>query len=422
MEKESVLSQTCPHCGVPLPPEAVFCPYCARSINRRTEPKMPKPVWGKAMRMVFVLFAFSAVILGVFLYNQPRVYDSGETAEVLYTDEDGTYQLVMAWPRNRYEPIYEIHQRAELDGEYRFPTRLYINHVDSGIDAGLAFMRKVAWSSAEFIQSKDNPSPWTCTQPAPQDASPGAALVSYINFTGRSTEGILVLTLQMKNGDTIRLRQKMVADLIPTYYYYPDDTPMDTLEALQALVDEIAQTIEPEAVVNVYLPAVTYEGVLVMEQRPVNLWGNTEGEGRTVFTDSIRVASKNSWITYIYDIDFVGNGNGVGVSSSARTWIENCNFTGWKTAVLGYGDAWVNVIKCSFEDNHVGFHFNSEGNSVSHTQFNENLFLNNDTAVLLECVPTDVTLNFWGSIFSGNELDIDNQCHQSLDISEAVFQ
>ena len=90
--------------------------------------------------------------------------------------------------------------------------------------------------------------------------------------------------------------------------------------------------------------------------------------------------------------------------------------------MLGYGYAWVNTIACRFEENQVGFHFNSTGGSVSHTRFNDNQFLNNGTAVVLENVPTDIAMNFEGSLFSGNDTDIDNRCNQPLDISQAIFQ
>lgn len=91
-----------------------------------------------------------------------------------------------------------------------------------------------------------------------------------------------------------------------------------------------------------------------MEERPINLYGSEENGRRTTFTGTLRVASRDSWITYIQGIDFVGDG-GVGISASARLWVEDCTFTGWKTGVLGYGDAWVNVIGCTLADNEIGF-------------------------------------------------------------------
>ena len=197
---------------------------------------------------------------------------------------------------------------------------------------------------------------------------------------------------------------------------------MDTLADLQALVDEIAATVEPSAQVDLYLPPVTYEGSLVMEERPVNLYGSEEDGRRTAFTGTLRVASRDSWIAYVKGIDFVGDGSGVGISASARLWVEECSFTGWKTGVLGYGDAWVNVMGCAFTGNRTGFHFNSEGATANDSRYVDNLFRDNDVAVKLERVPTNVTLNFGGSVFSGNGTDIENTSRQPIDITMAVFE
>ena len=50
------------------------------------------------------------------------------------------------------------------------------------------------------------------------------------------------------------------------------------------------------------------------------------------------------------------------------------------------------------------------------------LAVDNGTAVRLERVPTDLTLNFQDSLFSGNGTDIDNLCRQPIDITQAVFE
>lgn len=420
MQEEPALNRTCPHCGAFLHEKASFCPHCAKSLNQRTEPKLPRPICWRALRAGIALLLLLGIGIGIYLHNRPRVYDA--KGEVIYADADGTYQVVLAWANNRYEPAYEVHQNAELDGAFRYPVRLYINHVDSGADAGQLFLQKVERVTTEIIQPADSPSPMACTEPAPNGYSPDAALVTFLDYSGRSGKTQLLWTLYLKNGDIIRLRQDEIIHPIQTYNYDSTVAPMDTLAGLQALIDKIADTIEPEAVVNIYLPAVTYEGSLVMERRPVNLYGSTDGGARTTFIDPIRVASQGSWITYIKDVDFIGSGGGIGISASARLWVENCRFTGWKTAVLGYGTAWVNTIECRFENNEVGFHFNSTGASASHTMFNGNEFCGNGTAVLLENVPTDLIMNFQGTLFSENGTDIDNRCNQPLDITEAIFQ
>ena len=55
--------------------------------------------------------------------------------------------------------------------------------------------------------------------------------------------------------------------------------------------------------------------------------------------------------------------------------------------MLAYGTTWVNAMDCRFEDNQVGFRFNAEGTVITHTQYANNEFFHNGTAVLLESEP-----------------------------------
>lgn len=286
---------------------------------------------------------------------------------------------------------------------------------------GEMFLQKVERVQAELIQPTHSVSPMTCTPPAPHAYEPEAAMVSFLDFTGRSGTVELLWTIKMKNGDTILLRQKHVIEPIETLNYHPEDYAMGTIDELQALIDELEWRTDGRDTVNIYLPPVTYVGDLDIEDRAINLYGSAGGEGRTTFTGTVRVTTQNSGLSYFRDIDFVGNA-GVGISATARLHVIDCSFTGWKTAVLAYGNAWVNIAGSQFEHNGIGFHFNSAGDSVTHTLYTGNRFLGNETAVLLESVPSDVTMSFDECLFSENGKDIDNPCGQSINISEATFQ
>ena len=415
----------CPYCSAALPEEVSFCPYCAKSVNVRTAVPTLRRIPRRVRLGVWVLAVLVLLALFGWRNARPQVYDNG-TAEAVYTNENGTYQICIAWANTPFTPCNDRYNMAELNFNYRYPALLYVNHVETDTHAGQVFLQTVERVTAEFV---DPPEALgiSCTQPQPDaDYVPDAACISYVDYS-ISEQGTctaqLVFTLHMKNGDIIRVRQNQHFETIPTYDYTPEDAPMETLEALQSFIDGIERTIQGDAIINIHLPPVTYDGGLTLANRSVNLIGSTDGEGnRTTFTGTMQVTEQSGRIFYFNGIDFVGDDTGVGLSASARLHLTGCRVAGWKTGALAYGYSWVNADECVFEDNIVGLQFNSIGSNVSDTRYEENVFQNNGTAVLLESVPTDVSMRFPGCTFAGNEKDFDNQCGQTLELSEATFQ
>lgn len=414
------MNNVCPHCGASVHESASFCPNCTKSINRRTEPKPPHPILRKALLSALALVVLLGAALGLYIHDKPLTLEGN--GEVTYSDKDGTYQMLLSKGAGRFYPLAEVVTTGEPDGEYRMPCCFYVNYKDSGENAAEIFRQKIESVTAEFIQPDDCVSPMKCTEPAPDAYDPDAAMVGFLDFTGRSGPADLLWTIKMKNGDTILLHQNHIIEPIETFHYRWEDFAMNTADELQALVDHIERDIAHDATVNIYLPPITYEGGLDMEARPFNLYGSVDGENRTTFTDTVRLTTQYWGLSFFRNIDFTGDGTGVGISATAGLHIIDCTFTGWKTAVLGYAKAWVNIANSQFVNNGIGFHFNSTGDSVTHTLYTANQFMDNEIAILLENVPRDVTMDFGECLFSGNDTDIDNPCDQPIDISAAIFE
>lgn len=417
--------KNCPHCGARLPEEAFFCPHCAQNVHPRTKPRMPVFIpWRKILWFLLLPLTVLSLCLGWYWASRPKVYEDGGAATVIYTDQDGSYQLLLSWVNTPYTPAPEVYQKAEKDGEYHFPLCLFVHNTDSDANAANIFLNKVKHITAQFDSNEGESEYITCTAPAPHSYCPEAMAVSFINFLGRDTSAVWTWTITMNNGDVIRLHQTLKVQVIQTIDYYPEDAAMGTIEELQALIDQIGETENPSAVVNLHLPAVVYEGNLTISKRPVNLLGSTEGKGRTVFTGTLRIAtSAEGHINQIDDIDFIGSGQEkIGVTAAARLHMTGCTFTGWKTAVLAHGYSWLNLRYCQFEDNKIGFHFNASESYVSHSQFTGNRFIRNGTAVLWEGTPVDMMISFPESVFDQNDVNIDNRRSQPMDLSEAIFQ
>ena len=421
------MGKKCPHCGAPLPDEAVFCPHCASDIHGRKTVREPYPMRKKALCALLMAVVLVCVAAGAYFGSRPYVpqeFDGGGSGEVFYSIGDTEYQINVAWPNNRNDPAPDIFMSAGREQFCRWPSRLYVSDKATGADAWDEFSRYVASAHVEVVDDPNGTSKLTAAEPEVRDSySPDAAMVSTLDFYGDCGAPQIVWVLEMTNGDVIRVRQNMNVTLINSYTFDYHDYPMETLSELEALLDRIESETSRFDEVIIYLPPVTYEGKLELNGRSYEFHGCTDGTGRTVFTDNVFVNSKDAyWLNFFYDIDFTGDGSGIALSFAQSGRAVRCNFTGWRTAVLGYGEAWANVMGCSFEGNGVAFHFNSTGESAHDSRYTDNIFTGNGTAVLLENVPTDMEIYFDGSVFTGNGTDIDNRCGHNISTEKAVFE
>ena len=412
--------RSCPHCGAQLPEVASFCPHCAQDIKQRREVSPPRHMPRWALYSALMVLAALLLARGLYLRSRPQVCDNG-TAEILYTDGGVTYQVLAGWLDDRFDPAHQVYQPVDVsDMLYTFPQCLYINHPESGANAKDEFMEKVERVTAAFVETDSEELPWTCDEPVPRpDYAPEAALVSSIHYYSGSGQGTLQWTIEMKNGDFIHLYQAIEAHPLEVYRFTPEDTPLNTVEEVQALLDSLNEiTGGGQNTVDIHLPPVTYDGGITIP-REINLYGAEEG-GRTVFTGPIRIPTSIKRHSWIYDIDLVGDGSSVGLSASSSAFLLGCRISGWRTGVL-VQDAWVSAFECTFEDNGIGLHYNADTAIPMSSHYRGNIFRNNDTGILFERVPNRMALSFPEVVFSGNGTDIDNRCGLELDLSEAVF-
>ena len=411
----------CPHCGRPLRSEAVFCPFCARDLHPRQAVKIPSHRRRKRLLYAVILAALLALAAGLYDYITPDVYD--RYGELTYSLGNNDYHLAVTF-RNDGVPEAAYTVRVEAEGRYDRAAKLFITHVDTGVDAGQMFSQQIASASVQVTQPADSLSPITWLQPEYQsDPATEGLLLSVVNFTGESRgPAELVWTIQMKNGDTIILRQKLDLELVDTLHYYPEDWPMDTIEDLQALVDRIQDEVPLPTAVHLHLPPVVYEGGLTVDKRTINLYGSLgEDNLRTTFLGPVVYRPEEDPQGFIEFIDFRGDGAGTGLTVEADCHVEDCGFSGWDTGLLIGGEDWADPMGCLFEDNGVGLRFDSGGSYVNANRFEGNAFLDNGTAVALLRVPGAKALYFDGCHFAGNDADIINPAGHPVNISYATF-
>lgn len=248
-----------------------------------------------------------------------------------------------------------------------------------------------------------------------------AARESDITYTGESGTNELCWTLNMKNGDTIRLKQTF--EVIPLIHqvYTPEDTELGSMEDLNALLERINEEIPEDTIVDIYLPPVTYTGNLTIYSRAVNLYGNTDGDGRTVFTETLSVNTENPSNVMLFDLDFVGDG-GTGLSATASVYMGNCSFSGWDIGAVALDGGMIGVENCTFKNNGIGFKYNSVVHHSFNSAFPDCTIMDNDIGVQFARLNGTIMIDFVGSVFSGNRIDIDNQVDYPIDTTNAVFR
>lgn len=413
------MSKRCINCGAELPEDASFCPHCAQSQIEKAEAKPPRLWRKKALIALVCVILLVLAVLTCVLYHRPKTYEGG--ASVIYADEDGEYEILASFVSSDLANRVPEEQRTislSANETSCLPALLGVFQNGELADTE-AFFEKVESCTLEALPNEkgalqiSNPIYDTVFSPAARECD--------VIFTGESGTNELIWTLQMKNGDTIRLKQTL--EVIPLVHqaFTPEDAPLETMEGLKALLDRINTEVPADTIVDIYLPPVTYTGNLTVVSRAVNFYGCNDGSGRTTFTGTLSVRTDSPSNMMLCDLDFAGSG-GTGLSSTASTLIFGCSFSGWDIGAAVQDGGMIGVENCVFQNNGIGFRYDTANYSFFKTGFPDCAFQDNGIGVQFARLPGTMALDFAFTVFSGNTIDIDNPIEYPIDLSKAIFE
>ena len=413
------MSKQCKSCGAELPEGASFCPHCAQSQIERQNAKPPRLWRKKALIAALCVLVLVAAALAVFLPHRPKTYEGG--ASVTYTDQDGTYELLVSTSSNGLEHKQPEEKRTlslSVDETSCLPALLGVYHDGTLADPD-AFLDKVERCTLEAFPNENGT--LNIVEPRHDEMFIAAVLGADVFYNGASGTNELVWTLTMKNGDTIRLKHTF--EVLPLVHqaYTAEDAPMNTIEDLNALLDRIDGEVPADTVVDIYLPPVTYTGDLHISSRAVNLYGCSDGSGRTVIEGSLTVSTHDPDNVMLHDLDFVGN-EGKGLTATASTVIWNCSFTGYDIGASVENGGMIGVEACTFRNNKIAFSYDTQSYYSFKTGFPDSRIEDNDIGLRFVNLPGAAPLDFSGTVFSGNGTDIDNPIQYPIDLSNAIFE
>lgn len=417
------MSKTCKNCGAELAEGASFCPHCATVQIEKQPVRPPRRRHGKALLACLVLAALAlAAAAGARAIHRPAVYEGG--AELTYRDGGETYRLVLTTSASDggVPAVQAQVSDALADGVTGgVPAQLYVVPESAGCPAWEDFLQKVEACRLEAVP-QDGGQSLAFSEPVHQQSFPYAALTSDVSYTAACGTNDLWWVLTMKNGDTLRLRQTYAIARKDMVSYYPEQTPMDTLEQLQQLLDTIEREVPAGTQVQLYLPPVTYEGDITLRGHMFTLLGGTDGAAQTTIAGTVTVAPGASAFTELYGICLAGSGSGTGLHAYSSTVLHSCVLTGWDVGAAAHSGAWVGAADCRFEDNGIGLQFNADHFTGCAPFYPGNVFARNGVGVSILTLPGDQVLEFAGSTFSQNGTDIENPAGHPVSTAGAVME
>ena len=433
--------KTCPHCGAPLPAEASFCPRCAATLTERTAMTMPRTGRRRLRLLAACLAAALAAGLAVWLWpaaeTEPQRPDGAadpavETDPVMdaylaacqtyYTAENGReYHVFTAATPSIGDHTEPVGYRSELipaGGTVDFPATVMVEDAvtqDYAAEdfAALLDSWEVAVTAPEGVSRVKL---WEAEEETPE--SP-ALLYRRLRAYPTCTHNEVVWTLRMKNGDVLTLTMTVEFEEQQVICITPEDAPMDTAQALQALLDRLAQEYDADTSITVELPDVTYDAP-VSVGCAVTLKGSGTAFSAPVTVKPLSDTERVHAYVRFSEVSFEGDGKGTGVTAGAPTYLEDCRVTGWSVGALAVNGGWVYLHGGYIGGNEVGVRYDSAySNSYTYT-IRRIEFLNNTTALELLCLPPNSYAALDGCRFYGNGTDVRNPGGYRIEVNNGT--
>ena len=208
------MSKKCINCGMELPDEASFCAHCATAQIAKQAVETPRR-WRRKALIGCAALAVLAFCFGLYRgYHAPKTYEGGST--MTYADGEETYDLVLSFdrPETSEERAKSMPNRtvtARAGENWGVFSYFYAYPAGEVTAVYEEFMSKVESYSFVGVPAEGSAKPDT-TEPAHMEDRAFATLAANAFVTTETEMAELIWTFEMKNGDTIVLKQELYTE------------------------------------------------------------------------------------------------------------------------------------------------------------------------------------------------------------------
>lgn len=342
--------------------------------------------------------------------------------QTYYTAGDGReYHVFTAMTPNRYDPTTPVGYCCRLipDGSGNdFPATVMVQDATTQEDCPEDFAALLdSWDVT--VSAPEGVGRVSLREAELETADTPALLYRRLWGDNTCTHNEIVWTLRMKNGDVLTLTQTI--ELLPQEVrtYSTADTPLETAQELQALLDRLAEEYDADTSITVELPDVTYDAP-VSVGCAVTLKGSGTAFAAPVTVTPLSDTERCHAYVRFSEVSFEGDGGGTGVTARAPTYLENCRVTGWDVGGEAVTGGWLYLRGSHVADCGVGIRYNSAYSS-SYTYFADKMtFVQNGTALELLCLPPNSYAALDDCRFRGNGTDVYNPGGYRIEVNNGT--
>ena len=429
----------CPHCGAPLAQDASFCPHCTATLAQRRVIALPRAGHRRSRWLLLAAVIAAAAAAVVLWLSRPGGTPPEDTADkedaaqaaadpylaacqTYYTGADGreyhVFTAVTPSIEGRTDPVGYRSELIPAGGTVDFPATVMVEDAVTQDYAAEDFAALLdSWDVS--VTAPEGVGRVSLREAELETADTPALLYRRLWGDNTCTHNEIVWTLRMKNGDVLTLTQTI--ELLPQEVrtYSTADTPLDTAEQLQALLDRLAEEYDADTSITVELPDVTYDAP-VSVGCAVTLKGSGTAFAAPVTVMPLSDTERCHAYVRFSEVSFEGDGSGTGVTARAPTYLENCRVTGWDVGALAVNGGWVYLHGGYIGGNGVGARYDSAySNSYTYTIRHID-FLNNTTALELLCLPPNSYAALDDCRFRGNGTDVYNPGGYRIEVNNGT--
>ncbi len=396
----------CSHCGRPLPLEAAFCPWCETSQNEPQEITLSRISRRKGTGIGLLLLLACIFAAGVIYWYRisPRDYRGG--VSVVYTLKGQKCRLILSFNKElkgEEEKLAAYKDELPEGNQAAVYSRLFLR-TDSGNDLREEFTENIKEFKVTTVPRDGAVSMRTMESELRKEET-GQIGETHVVYGPENGTNDICWDLTMKNGDTIHLEHTMTCELMPDMEVHYEDTPLNTMADIEAVLEEVMENAVPKTVPVLYLPPIEYEGELTLDRCTAKFIGSTEGEKRTTFTGTVTVKTRSPILTDLNNISFEGHG-GIGLAAEEGVIVTDCSFRGYDIAADARDGSWIILESCQFEGNGTGFRFASGHATCSSPWYYGLRFVGNDVGIEIRQVPRNTPLELVDCVFENNGTDV----------------